>query len=155
MKKEYTLEHFVNVFHNRQLFDNDDSATRLAKLILYLSGHYSLAHEHVALIAEEKYEVMGKTKPLAKKLDVLLKIFNQCCALWCGRGDRLALYDTIHAVGDVPKNIDIFVEKQLEKFEKEDWKVLQNSQDQVDLIEKGVKPLTKKQADEFLNELVK
>ena len=154
MKKEYTLEHFVNVFHNRQLTDNEDSATRLAKLILYLSGHYSLAHEHVPLIAEEKYEVMGKTKPLAKKVDILLKIFNKCCALWCGRGDRLALYDRITAVGKVPESIDKFVEKQLEKFEKEDWDVLNNSND-IDLIDKEIKPLTKKQADEFLSELTK
>ena len=155
MKKEYTLKHFVSVFHNRQLSDNDDSATRLAKLILYLSGHYSLAHEHLDLIPEEKYEVMGKTKPLAKKVDILLKIFNKCCVLWCGRGDRLALYDTITAIGRVPKKIDDFISKKLEEYEHEDWNVKKNSDDEVELIEKNVKSLTKQQADEFLSELTK
>lgn len=156
MEKKYTLEHFVGVLHNRRLADRDDSATRLAKLILYLSGHYSLAHEHLDIIPEEKYEKIGLTKPLANKIDTLMKIFNKCCRLNCTRGfaNRLGLVDYITAEGEVPEKIDAFVKQKLYEYEKEDEKIADNSTE-VSLIEKSLEKPTQKEINDFYNELVK
>ena len=156
-KNEYTLEHFVNVFHNRHISCRDDAPTRLAKLILYLSGHYSLADEHLDLIQEQKYEEMGKTKPLAKKLDLLLKIFNKCCKLTCTYGfeDKLRLVDYIEAKGEVPENIDEFVKQKLYEYEMEDRKIMKNDKENISLIVKEIKHISKKETEELFKELTK
>ena len=156
MEKKYTLEHFVGVFHNRQLSSHEDSATRLAKLILYLSGNYSLAHEHLDIIPEEKYEKLGLTKPLANKIDTLMKIFNKCCRLNCTRGfaNRLGLITYIQAEGEVPEKIDAFVKQKLYEYEKEDGEIADNSE-HISLIEKPLKNPTEKEMTELYDELVK
>lgn len=155
-RKEYTLEHFVGVFHNRQLSSHEDSATRLAKLILYLSGNYSLAYEHCDIVPEEKYEKLGLTKPLASKIDTLMKIFNKCCRLNCPNGfaNRLELITYIQAEGEVPSKIDDFVKQKLYEYEKEDEKIADNSTE-VSLIKKSLEKPTQKEINDFYNELVK
>ena len=155
-RKEYTLEHFVGVFHNRQLSSHEDSATRLAKLILYLSGNYSLAYEHCDIVPEEKYEKLVLTKPLASKIDTLMEIFNECCRLNCPNGfaDRLGLITHIQAEGEVPSDIDDFVKQKLCEYEKEDKEIADNSE-RISLIEKPLKNSTEKEMTELYDELVK